>query len=133
MGQRSYTAAYRSDAVKLVKELGASAAAQRLKEIRDEAAIIAEIRGDAPPCREPKNGDFERWSERVFVNSACDLLKYIYLFSAVQSLRRAKEEALIVTDLQYAMICQKSDFPILRIYPELLDLKELSIRVFTYE
>ncbi|MEG1953693.1 MAG: transposase [Hydrogenoanaerobacterium sp.] len=31
MGQRSYTAAYRSDAVKLAKELGASAAAQQLK------------------------------------------------------------------------------------------------------
>lgn len=31
MGQRSYTATYRSDAVKLAKELGASAAAQQLK------------------------------------------------------------------------------------------------------
>lgn len=31
MGQRGYTAAYRSDAVKLAKEFGASAAAQQLK------------------------------------------------------------------------------------------------------
>ena len=55
MGQRSYTASYRADAVKLAKELGASAAAQQLKIPADTLYtwISRAKRGDLPMSPTP--------------------------------------------------------------------------------
>jgi transposase len=55
MGQRTYTAQYRADAVALAKEMGASAAARQLKIPSDTLYtwISRAKRGDLPQSNEP--------------------------------------------------------------------------------
>lgn len=105
--------------------------ALRLEQIRHAETITTHLRQENPSCYAPKDGDFERWPERVFVNYACDLLKFVYFFSAMQSLRHARETLSVPTELQYTIVCHKTDYPILRMYPDLLDEKGLNIGVFT--
>lgn len=79
---------------------------------------------------EPKQCDMEDWPYRYFFNPAFDLLKFVYFFSAVKSvLDLEKEDIPVSVDVKYRIILPKSDFKILKLYPDVL----LSERTEVYE
>lgn len=75
---------------------------------------------------DPAQGDCEEWPYRFFVNPATDLLKYVYFFSAGKSmLKLLAEETLAPPQVRYAIIYRKQDRPILRMYPDVIELEGL--------
>ena len=79
---------------------------------------------------EPKQCDMEDWPYRYFFNPTFNLLKYVYFFSAVKSvLDLEKKDIPVSVDVKYRIILPKSDFKILKLYPDVL----LSERTEVYE
>lgn len=77
-------------------------------------------------------GDYEQWPCRVFVNPATDLLKYVYFFSAVKDLSRLLRADLPAPpQVRYAICYRKEDRPILRMYPDVLEVEGL--RLYEYQ
>jgi hypothetical protein len=108
--------------------------ARSLTAICEEDDYIVQCRGESPKCRE-KEGDYEDWPYRYFVNIATDLLKYVYYFAAMKSLANLRkmiaEGPYPDTELNYAIILSEQDFAILRMYP---DMKEIEgARFFAYK
>lgn len=59
------------------------------------------------------------------MNIATDLLKYVYFFAAAKSLIAFREEH--AAELNYSIILPRRDFPILRMYPDVLNMEGLKI------
>jgi len=92
-----------------------------IKEIAEEKDFINECRGNSPKCLEPKDGDYEEWPYRYFVNTTTDLLKYIYFFAAAKSLIKYRKQN--SSELNYAIILPEHDYEILRMYPDVIDME----------
>lgn len=76
----------------------------------------------------PAQGDYEQWPYRFFCNYATDLLKYVYFFSAAKDLLTSLNyEDIPKPELRYAICCRRKDYPILRMYPDVLDLEGLKL------
>lgn len=105
-----------------------------INEIEREIDCIADFQGKSPDCYGKANGDYEQSPYRVFVNITTDLLKYVYFFAA------AKEHIIYLetlapqfpTELKYAIVLPKRDFPILEIYPDVLELEGLYIHEYEH-
>lgn len=86
---------------------------------------IDTLRGDGTPMNDVSQGDFEHWPTRGFVNPATDLLKYVYLFSALKNLEKQKKSDGF-SPLRYALYATKDDRPIFNMYPKLMELEEVT-------
>ena len=76
-------------------------------------------------------GDIEMHSRHLFVNPACDLLKYVYFFSAAKTyLGEKSEEKAYWPKITLELCIWPEDLPIAGMYPELLDLKGLTVYVY---
>jgi len=98
---------------------------ESLAAIAAEEDYISRCRMNNPRCPEPANGDYEAWPYRYFVNIAADLLKYVYFFAAAKSLILFRKEH--AGELNYAVVLPRRDFPILRMYPDVLNMKGLKV------
>lgn len=79
-------------------------------------------------------GDYEKWPYRFFVNPATDLLKYVYFFSAVKSLIKLLASDLPAPpELRYAICYRKQDRPILRMYPDVIDVEGIQFYEYLTE
>lgn len=76
-------------------------------------------------------GDIEVHPRRLFVNPACDLLKYVHFFSAAKTyLREKREEKVYWPKITLELCIWPEDIPIVRMYPELLELEGLTVYVY---
>ena len=76
-------------------------------------------------------GDIEMHFRHLFVNPACDLLKYVYFFSAAKTyLGEKSEEKAYWPKITLELCIWPEDLPIAGMYPELLDLKGLTDYVY---
>lgn len=79
---------------------------------------------DGTELHDPAQGDYERWPYRFFVNPATDLLKYVYFFSTGKELIKLLESDMpLPTQVRYAICYRKRDRPILRMYPDVIELE----------
>lgn len=84
----------------------------------------------AQDLHNPAYGDYEIETDRryrCFCNPATDLLKYVYFFSAVKRLMHNIEKGIPTSGLNYALRCRKRDFPILRMYPDVVTSERVKI------
>ena len=76
-------------------------------------------------------GDIEVHPRRLFVNPACDLLKFVRFFSAAKAyLGEESEEKAYWPKITLELCIWPEDLPIAGMYPELLDLKGLTVYVY---
>lgn len=87
--------------------------------------------GNGTRLFDPACGDYEKWPYRFFVNPATDLLKYVYFFSAGKELLKLLADDLPAPpQVRYAICYRRQDRPILRMYPDILELEGL--RLYEY-
>lgn len=78
--------------------------------------------------------DVQKWPRRIFVNPACDLLKYVRFFSAVKTYLEPKEEqAYYQEKTSFELYIHEEDRNIVRMYPEMKELEGLTIYVYQSE
>ncbi|MCM1149707.1 MAG: hypothetical protein NC319_06445 [Butyricicoccus sp.] len=95
---------------------------------------ICRQRGAASELHDPAQGDYEQWPYRFFANPATDLLKYVYFFSAVQSLLELVQAGLPTPpQLRYAICFRPQDRPILQMYPDIFNRKEVKFYKYRLE
>ena len=76
-------------------------------------------------------GDIEMHSRHLFVNPACNLLKYVHFFSAAKTyLGEKSTEKAYWPKITLELCIWPEDTPIAGMYPELLDLKGLTVYVY---
>ena len=98
--------------------------------IRHEKKQLAIQSKGCMPCIDRAYGDYEKWPIRFFANPASDLLKLVYFFSAAKSeLTLRKCDPSYHSDLQYAICLRKKDKPLLKVYPDVCEMKGIK----TYE
>jgi hypothetical protein len=107
-----------------------------LSAIYEEDNIIKQYRGENPKCR-PKEGDYEAWPYRYFINVTTDLLKYVYYLAAGKSLAvslKTVNENIPYshTKLRYALLLPRQDFFILRAYPDVLNIEGAKFYEYKY-
>jgi hypothetical protein len=93
---------------------------ESLERIENEKDFIEQTRGNNSELQDKRWGDFEVYPRRYFVNSATDLLKYVYFFSEVKSF--LDENA-----LKFTIVLPKNDEPILEMYPDVMGMEGLEI------
>jgi len=74
---------------------------------------------------DPNQGDYEIYPMRYFVNTTTDLLKYVYYFATMKAqieFHRKIDAGELYSpySVNYAIRLPKDDFPILRMYPDVL-------------
>ena len=107
---------------------------ESIRNIGQEDEYIYEQCGDSTPLQDPAQGDYKRWPYRYFLNSATDLLKYVYYFSAAMALLTMRDNPEFPpSELNYAIVTRKRDFSILRMYPDVLDLEGAKFYVYRSE
>jgi hypothetical protein len=98
-----------------------------IDEILKEEVVLATYRGDLLKCYDSREGDYDNCPCRYFINSASDLLKYVYYFSAVKSLISLRNNKNIlaphVHEREYMIILPEYDKPILEMYPDVINTK----------
>ena len=106
--------------------------AKSLRHIYGEDNTIAYATRRGTRIRDPKMGDVEAWPIRYFVNPAYDLLKLVYFFSTVKAhLEHLKDDiSSYGTELQYVIVMQREDLPILKMYPDVFRSEKVSVNVF---
>lgn len=83
---------------------------------------------DGYKLSDPAQGDYEQWPYRFFANPGTDLLKFVYFFSAVKDLLKLLADELPAPpEVRYALCLRPQDKPILRMYPDILDLEGLKL------
>lgn len=95
---------------------------------------VRDLCGDGTPLNDPSQGDYEKWPYRFFVNPATDLLKYVYFFSAGKSMLKLLAEDLPAPpQVRYAIVFREQDKPILRMYPDVIELEGLQFYEYQFE
>lgn len=92
--------------------------AESLEQIKTEETTIEKLKSHRETCYNSKWGDFEDKSCRYFVNTATDLLKYVYFFTEVKSLN----------GVNYGIIAPPEDIPIIKMYPKIME----GVKVYEY-
>ena len=77
---------------------------------------------------DPSLGDYEIYPMRYFINTTTDLLKYVYYFATMKNeieTRRkvAAGELFLPYRVNYSIRVREEDIPILRMYPDVLDVE----------
>lgn len=97
-----------------------------MTEILSSELNIGRQRGNSPRLSDPAQGDYEQWPYRFFANPATDLLKYVYFFSAGKSLLKLLADDLLAPpEIRYAICYRHKDIPILRMYPDVINMEGL--------
>jgi len=104
-----------------------------LQTIWAEESYIEEFLEDGTRINDPTQGDIERWPYRYFVNPACDLLKYVYFFSAAKELLKLLEDSSVHTPLRYAICYDEGDVGILRMYPDVIEIEGMQFYEYRSE
>jgi hypothetical protein len=103
-----------------------------INEIYNEKDCIDECRGDLPSCDGYTDGDYEDWPYRYFVNVTTDLLKYILFFASAKDLIHVRETHTHINhEINYAIILPKHEHPILRMYPEIINMEGIKFYEYT--
>ncbi len=106
-------------------------------DIRQILAAAEEVAGqceNGTKLSDPVQGDYERWPYRFFVNPATDLLKYVYFFAAGKSLLKSLSENWPPPpEVRYAIYYRKQDIPILRMYPDVIELEGMQFYEYLSE
>lgn len=89
---------------------------ESLKRIRTEGCFIKHLRGENTLCGNKKLGDFEDYPRRYFVNPTTELLKFVNFFAEIKS-----DMAYCSNIIKHTMILPKSDFPIMDMYPDVIE------------
>lgn len=104
-----------------------------LQMIFQSESIVRWQQGEAGKTQSPAQGDYEVWPNRVFVNPATDLLKFVYFFSAQKSLQQLlASEGYEKTSLRHTLCCRKKDIPILKMFPTVMEPKGTKIYVYQH-
>ena len=107
---------------------------QDMPKILSSETDISCQREGSPKPQDPAQGDYEQWPYRFFANPATDLLKYVYFFSAGKSLLKLLDDDLLSPpEVRYVICCRQKDFPILRMYPDVINLEGLKFYVYQSE
>lgn len=105
-----------------------------LERILDEDDYIQALCDDNDGIRPGSQGvgeDVQVWPRRLFVNPACDLLKYVRFFSAVKTyLTPQKEQSYYQQRTTMEVYIYEEDKPIVGMYPEMHEIKEVSVYVY---
>lgn len=104
-----------------------------LRRILDEEKYIQALcnENDGTRLGSQGIGDVEVWPRHLFVNPACDLLKYVRFFSAVKTYLEPKEETYpYQPQVALELYIHKVDHPIAGMYPEFYGLEGLSIYAY---
>lgn len=110
---------------------------QSFKEIWDEEYYITYLCDKNDGIQPGSMGigeDVQAWPRRLFVNSACDLLKYVRFFSAVKTqleLTKGREYYQERTEME--IYIHEEDTPIVMMYPEMQELEEVTVCVYRSE
>ena len=91
-----------------------------LRRIYTEDDAIANTVPGATCIGDRKLGDVEAWPKRYYLNPACDLLKYVYFFSQTKEYLAAAQNNISVAKLEIVIVTYKEDWPILRLYKDVL-------------
>lgn len=75
-------------------------------------------------------GDIEIEARRLFVNPACDLLKYVRFFSAAKDQLDGKENDYRYYHITIELYIYSEDRPIARMYPKINEMKGVSLYVY---
>ena len=89
--------------------------------IAEEERYITKVQNENPKCSYKSEGDYEDWPYRHFINITSDLLKYVYYFAAARLLMQSREAGRV--ELNYAIALPEHDFPILNMYPDIIDME----------
>ncbi len=110
---------------------------QSLKRIWDEEYYIKDLcdaSGGVRPGGQGIGEDVQAWPRRLFVNPACDLLKYVRFFSAVKTYLEPKEEQAYYQERTlFEIYIHEEDKPIVTMYPEMKGLEGLTVYVYRSE
>ena len=104
----------------------------RLNRIYREEEVIVNTIEDGERSYVPKEGDWEDWPERYFLNPAFDILKLVFFFSTAKELRSLLEDELVTyaRDLRYTLVIQPEDVEVAQMYPDVCKMKEVTLRVY---
>lgn len=104
-----------------------------LLRIYGEEKFIQDTVKGAIRINDSKEGDFEKWPQRYFVNPTFDLLKLVYFFSAVKLLHELENKGNNISNIMYAIIMYKKDLKIMKMYPDVLYSKRVVLYEFTFD
>ena len=93
--------------------------------------MVQRQQGEAGKTQSPAQGDYEVWPNRVFVNPATDLLKFVYFLTAQKSLQQSLADPNEKTPLRHTLCCREKDIPILKMFPTAMDPE--GTKLFVYQ
>ena len=84
------------------------------------------------PSYRPKEGNWEDWPRRYFLNPAFDILLLVYFFSAVKGLKNLlqNDPASHIKELRYILCVNPEDLEVAQMYPDVTEMKEVSMYVY---
>lgn len=95
---------------------------------------LCEETGGVRPGGQGVGEDVQVWPRRMFINPACDLLKYIRFFSAVKSYLTSKEKTNYYQErIAMDLYLHEEDIPIAGMYPEIWESEEVSAYIYRSE
>ncbi len=99
-----------------------------LKRIYQADEVINAVIGNCQRLNDATLGDFIEGNLRFFVNSAYDLLKFVRFFSNVKEHMELEKKSTFGTiDAEYGIIMYKEDYPILKMYRDVIYYERVSI------
>lgn len=105
---------------------------ESLERIYDERETIETSIEEGVRSYHPKEGNWENWPQRYFLNPAFDILMMVYFFSAVKGLRSLLEAdpASHIKQLRYILCVHPEDMEVAQMYPDVTEMKEVSMYVY---
>lgn len=103
--------------------------AESLQRIWEEEEHIEELMENGRRLRDPAQGDIELWPRRLFVNPACDLLKFFYFYAAVKAYRQiqAGMAKYHPNQLNYELYIYPEDDELAHLYRDVDKAEEVTI------
>ena len=103
-----------------------------LRMIFRSESMIRRQQGEAGKTQSPALGDYEVWPNRVFVNPATDLLKFVYFLSAQKALQQSLADPYEKSPLRHTLCCREKDIPILKMFPTAMDPEGTKLYVYQH-
>ena len=103
-----------------------------LERIYEEDEVIENTIEEGEQNYDPREGDWEAWPQRYFLNPAFDILKLVFFFAAAKNLQSYLEDELMsyCRDLRYTLAVQPEDLEVAQMYPDVCNMKEVAICVY---
>lgn len=106
--------------------------AASLEQIYEEKETIETTIEEGRPSYRPKEGNWEDWPRRYFLNPAFDILLLVYFFSAVKGLQNLlqNDPASHIKEIRYILCVNREDLEVAKMYPDVTEMKEVSMYVY---